>query len=284
MTNLNKKRLSLVLLVLYAFNFLNIFSAVFADEDLSIFKSRDHVVVIDDDSLSVDEINKINERILKIYKNYKVEVVIHIINNDSLKGEDAFEAADAFLIEKGYGTHKNYSPSLLYIDYKNRKISIRNGNIITRIFDEIENTVHSAIGLNLKNKHTFKAVSVFLDFLERELNEKYHLNKAGELKKNSELVAFLKAAANNYISKEYIAISLVISAIICIVIRLGGKSTSSRSHLDYEKENAFNLNYTRDIFISSHISKTAKNKSSSGGSGGGGSSSSGGYGGGNSSF
>lgn len=233
----------------------------------NVLADTDHPArVVDDAGLMTEQqITDLTQRLDEISERQQVDVVV--VTENSLDGQDAMDYADDYFDYNGYGLGQDRNGALLLIGMDTRAwwISTRGYGIDAFSSADIER-IGELIGPDLSTGNYYEAFTLYADAADQ------YITYAREGRPKDPF---------NWTKALLIAVvaGLVIGLVVVSGMKKSLKSVSlQRAANYYTRENSVDINRRHDIFLYSHISRTAKPKdddhgvhtSSSGASHGGG--------------
>ena len=219
-------------------------------------------VVDDADVLTDQEENQLRQKLNEISTRQKFAVAIVIV--DSFGGQSAQDFADDFYDYNGYGAElsENRDGAILALSMSSHNwyISTR-GYGITAITDAGRERMADLFKPFLKDEEYYEACNKFADLCDDYVTEARN-GKPYD-------VGHLPKLPFPFLKRLGIAIlaGLIIAFIIVSIMKSKLTTVKAQdSAADYTKEGSMVVNESRDMFLYSHVTKTAKPKDS--GSGG----------------
>lgn len=225
-----------------------------------VIKANANVNPIVDDAklLSQTEKIKLNKTIEEIREKYNMDAVI--VTSNDLGGKSPRDYADDYYDYNGYGLDNNKSGLLLLIDMGDRNIWISTtGDAIKYFTDSRINSIINDIGNYLSDGRYFDACDVFLDKVENYIEVGVPKGQYNYSEEGNRLKLLLIS----------LAVSFIVSSVVCIVVVNSYKNTKSISSRNYVDNNSIVFTKRRDIFVNTFTTriKIERNDSSGGGSG-----------------
>lgn len=215
--------------------------------------AAEHAPSVQDDSgvLSDYEYEALSERLDALRSTYNVDAAF-IISNEAVMG-DAQAKADDIYDYGGYGIGENHDGILYFVSKSSRKYAFSTCGRAIEIFnDDGLEYIDNAMLSYLKKGEYYRAGMIYADkceeLMEMAANGKPYKNKINIL----------------YAIAGIIFIPLVI-ALILMARKLSKMNTAVMQHgaANYIKPGSMNIDFSRDIFLYSTVSKTEKPKSDS---------------------
>lgn len=205
--------------------------------------------------LTEEQNNELTERLDKIREKYSFDVAF--VSEDRLSSYDAQNAADDIYDYNGYGYGENYDGILFYIADYERKYHFSTCGSGETIFNENGlKYLEKKVTPYLKEDNYYAAVKSYADHAEELL----------------EMAAEGKPFNKRQHSMKYILCVVAGALLLPLILayfmmhkKLCAMKTAVKEDYagNYMKPNSMNLDFSRDIFLYSTVTKTEKPKSDS---------------------